>query len=126
MICPTPSQQETESDTAPALLSDAELQTMRDQWKEFRRFRRKAVILASKLETDRGVFECLALDLSLGGARLRLDENVEILERVTLVLAKFGRFPSEIVWRNEREAGLQFREVPEQIARRFGTAIPFE
>jgi hypothetical protein len=110
----------------PRLFSGADLQMMRDQWKEFRRFRRKAVILASKLETDRGVFECVALDLSLGGARLRLGENVQILERVTLVLAKYGRFPSEIVWRNASEAGLQFGEAPEQIAKRFGTAIPFE
>lgn len=125
MICPVPNPHH-ESDPAPGLFSGAELQTMREQWKEFRRFRRKAVILASKLETDRGVLDCVALDLSLGGARLRLDQNVEILERVTLVLAKFGRFPSEIVWRNAREAGLQFREAPEQIARRFGTAIPFE
>jgi hypothetical protein len=126
MICPVPNAHHNESNPAPSLFSGAELQTMRDQWKEFRRFRRKPVILASKLETNRGVFDCVALDLSLGGARLRLDENVAILERVTLVLARFGRFPSEIVWRNTREAGLQFCEAPEQIAGRFGTAIPFE
>ena len=126
MVCPVPNPQHNGNGPASRMLSGSELQMMRDQWKEFRRFRRKAVILASKLETNRGVFDCVALDLSLGGARLRLGENVEILERVTLVLAKFGRFPSEIVWRNATEAGLQFDEAPEQIARRFGNAIPFE
>ena len=98
---------------------------MRDQWKEFRQFRRKPVIIASTLETARGAFDCVALDLSLGGARLRIDETVEVLERATLVLAKFGRFPSKIAWRNETEAGLQFSESPEEVAKRFGTAIPF-
>jgi hypothetical protein len=126
MIRPVPNPQHSESDPLPPLFSGVELQTMRDQWKEFRRFRRKPVILASKLETDLGIFDCVALDLSLGGARLRLDENVRVLERVTLVLTKFGRFPSEIVWRNIKEAGLQFCEAPEQIAGRFGTVIPFE
>ena len=106
--------------------SAPELKQMRDQWKEYRRFRRKSVILASKLETAHGVFDCVALDLSLGGARLRLDGPVQIVEPVTLVLSKFGRFPSEIVWRNATEAGLQFTEPPEEIAGRFGTTIPFE
>ena len=40
-------------------------------WAERRQFRRKAVIWAAKLETDHGVFDCITLDLSLGGARLR-------------------------------------------------------
>lgn len=106
--------------------SAPEIKQMRDQWKEYRRFRRKSVILASKLETAHGVFDCVALDLSLGGARLRLDGPVQILEPVTLVLSKFGRFPSEIVWRNATEAGLQFSEPPEEIAGRFGSTIPFE
>jgi hypothetical protein len=111
--------------TTPAPLSPPELQLMQEQWKEFRRFRRKSVILASKLETSHGVFDCVALDLSLGGARLRLDGSVEILERVVLVLGKFGRFPCEVVWRNATEAGLQFADAPEEIATRFGNIIPF-
>lgn len=110
----------------PEPLCAEELQQMCDDWKEFRRFRRKAVILSSKLETEGGVFDCVALDLSLGGARVLIDEPAAVHERVTLVLAKFGRFPSAIAWRTTREAGLQFVEPPEQIARRFGTNIPFE
>ena len=98
---------------------------MQDHWKEFRRFRRKPVILAAKLETARGVFDCVALDLSLGGARLRIAAAIEVHERVTLALTKYGRFASKIAWRNEEEAGLQFSDLPEEVARRFGTAIPF-
>jgi hypothetical protein len=99
---------------------------MRDQWKEFRRFRRKSVILASTLETPRGKVQCVALDLSLGGARIRVQEKLEPLEQVTLVLTKFGRFPAQIVWRNPPEAGLQFSDLPEEVAQRFGSEIPFD
>jgi hypothetical protein len=99
---------------------------MRDQWKEFRRFRRKSVILASTLETPRGTVQCVALDLSLGGARIRVQERLDPLEQVTLVLAKFGRFPAQVVWRNAVEAGLQFCDPPEEVAKRFGNDIPFD
>jgi hypothetical protein len=107
-------------------LSAAELRAMRDQWKEFRRFRRKSVILASTLETPRGTVQCVALDLSLGGARIRVQERLDPLEQVTLVLAKFGRFPAQVVWRNAVEAGLQFCDPPEEVAKRFGNDIPFD
>ncbi|HEY1506394.1 MAG TPA: PilZ domain-containing protein [Stellaceae bacterium] len=107
-------------------LSAADLQAMRDQWKEFRRFRRKSVILASTLETAHGGVQCVALDLSLGGARIRVQEKLELQEEVTLVLAKFGRFPGLVAWRNAWEVGLQFNDTPEEVARRFGNDIPFE
>ncbi|HWE75209.1 MAG TPA: PilZ domain-containing protein [Stellaceae bacterium] len=99
---------------------------MREQWKEFRRFRRKSVILACVLETSRGNVQSVALDLSLGGARVRVQGRVEPQEQVTLVLAKFGRFPGEIVWRNASEAGLQFKDSPEEVLLRFGNDIPFD
>lgn len=106
-------------------LSASELQAMRDQWKEFRRFRRKSVILASTLETTHGTLQCVALDLSLGGARVRVQEKLEPQEQVTLILAKFGRFPGQVVWRTGAEAGLQFSDPPEEVAQRFGSDIPF-
>ena len=97
-----------------------------DRWKERRRFRRQSVILPSTLETPRGIMQCVTVDLSLGGARIRVDEKLEPLEQVTLVLAKFGRFPGHVVWRHPAEAGLQFNDTPEDVALRFGNDIPFE
>jgi hypothetical protein len=91
---------------------------------DLRQFRRKAVIWAAKLETDQGTFECITLDLSLGGARLRCTPAVALLARATLVLGKFGRFPAEVVWTTATELGLQFTETPEQVAARFGDVLP--
>jgi len=107
-------------------VSAAELQAMRDKWTERRRFRRKSVILASTLVTARGAVQCVVLDLSLGGARIRFPEKLEPLEQVTLVFAKFGRFPGHVVWRNGADAGLQFSDPPDEIMLRFGNDIPFE
>ena len=94
-------------------------------WAERRQFRRKAVIWAAKLETPNGTLDCITLDLSLGGARLRISEPVGLLQQVTLVLGKFGKFQAEIVWVTENEIGLQFTESPEQVAGRFGNILPF-
>jgi len=91
---------------------------------DLRQFRRKAVIWAAKLETEHGTLDCITLDLSLGGARLRCDPRVALLERATLVLDKFGRFPAEVVWTTATELGLQFTETPEQVAARFGDILP--
>ena len=107
-------------------LSAAELQAMRDRWTERRRFRRTSVSLASTLETAHGTMQCVVLDLSLGGAGIRLHEQLEPLEQVTLVLAKFGRFRGHVVWRNATNAGIQFSDPPDEIMLRFGNDIPFE
>ena len=104
-------------------LSAAERQEL---WKERRRFRRKPVILASTLETRQGTLQCVTLDLSLGGARIRVHEKLEPLELITLVLGKFGRFPGHVVWRIAADAGLQFSDPPGEIAVRFGNEIPLE
>lgn len=93
-------------------------------WAERRQFRRKAVIWAAKLETDHGVFDCITLDLSLGGARLRCSRSIALLEPATLVLDKFGKFAAEVVWTTPTEIGLQFSESPEQVASRFGDILP--
>jgi hypothetical protein len=87
---------------------------------ERRRFRRMAVIWAATLETTHGAFDAIILNVSLGGARVRLPEPVSLLEKVTLVQNKLGRFSAEIVNQNGNEIGLQFVDPPEVIAMRFG------
>ena len=107
------------------ILSIAECRATRDKWKEYRRHPRISVILASSLETERGTMHCVALDLSLGGARIRVQGNLEPLAQVTLVLPKFGRFPGHVVWRNASDAGMQFSDPPEEVALKFGNEFPF-
>ena len=67
------------------------------------------------------MFDCITLDLLLGGARLRCSRQIALLEVATLVLDKFGKFPGEVVWTTPTEIGLQFtKKSPDQVANRFG------
>jgi hypothetical protein len=91
---------------------------------ERRQFRRKAVIWAAKLDTPNGILECVTLDLSLSGARLRLADNVGLQQKVTLLLEKFGGFQGEVVWETAVEVGVQFSDSPDLIAKRFGNVLP--
>ncbi|HEY3918929.1 MAG TPA: PilZ domain-containing protein [Stellaceae bacterium] len=95
-------------------------------WARLRQFRRKAVIWGAKLETEQGVLDCIMLDLSLGGARLRCDCQLALQKPATLVLDKFGRFPSEVVWVTPTEVGVQFNDAPDAVAARFGDVMPLE
>ena len=91
---------------------------------ERRQFRRKAVLWAATIETSNGAFDCITFDLSLGGARLRCAQPIGLLEPVTLVIDRFGRFAAEVVWTTPNEIGLQFSEPPEIVATRLGPALP--
>lgn len=95
-------------------------------WAALRQFRRKAVIWGAKLETGQGLLDCIMLDLSLGGARLRCDCQLELGKPATLMLDKFGAFPAEVVWATASEVGVQFNEAPAKVAERFGDVMPLE
>jgi PilZ domain len=98
---------------------------MRDFLREvkIRRFLRKPVILAATLETDIGTSDCVALDLSLGGARLRLAQRIGLREPATLVLSGFNKLPATVAWTTTTEIGLQFTESPEQVAGHFRSIL---
>ena len=93
-------------------------------WAALRQFRRKAVIWGAKIETEDGAFDCIMLDLSLGGARLRCDHAFTLLKPATLRLDKFGKFPAEVVWTTGNEVGLRFTEKADDVAARFGDVMP--
>lgn len=95
-------------------------------WAALRQFRRKAVIWGAKLETEQGVLDCIMLDLSLGGARLRCDCQLELGKPATLMLDKFGAFPAEVVWATASEVGVRFNEAAEKVAERFGDVMPLD
>lgn len=95
-------------------------------WAALRQFRRKAVIWGAKLETEHGVLDCIMLDLSLGGARLRCDCQLELGKPATLMLDKFGAFPAEVAWTTATEVGVRFNDAADKVAERFGDVMPLE
>ena len=91
---------------------------------ELRKFKRKPVLWGAKLETAAGSFDCIALDLSLGGAKLRMSEQVPMNERVVLAITRLGRLNAEVVWQQPGFIGLQFTDEPDQITAAIGRTLP--
>jgi len=88
-----------------------------------RRDRRKPVIWAARLETEEGTIDCAAFDISVGGAKLRLEAPVALHRPVRLVLDRFGGLKAEPIWRRGNTLGLRFGEPPETVRQMLGDAL---
>jgi len=89
-----------------------------------RRSVRKRVLWAAKLDIGGQGYDCIVVDLSLGGARLNVSAPVLKGEVVVLRLDRFGALAAEVVRQEERSIGIRFVENPERIAEIFGTRLP--
>src|SRR5277367_2748449 len=63
-----------------------------------RRHKRKPVLWSARVESRTGAADCIILDLSLGGAKLRGQIEVQARQSVTLVIDRFGAIRAEVVW----------------------------
>lgn len=89
-----------------------------------RRTVRKRVLWAARIEVSGRPYDCVVIDLSLGGAKLDLQAPVAQGDMVTLVLERFGSFRAEVAWREEGACGLRFVEDPQRIADLIGGRLP--
>ena len=89
-----------------------------------RQHKRKPVLWAARVETREGPFECIILDLSLGGAKLRGTAPVAAKQVVTLVIDRFGALRAEVMWARSNHMGLRFADTPDQIAHVLGATLP--
>ncbi len=104
-----------ESRTSP--ISDEEAAALR-------RTVRKRVLWAAKLAHGAKRFDCVVVDLSLGGARIHLAQPVAKGEVVTLILDRLGTLRAEVVWQEEQSIGLHFVEDAKTIAEMIGSRLP--
>jgi hypothetical protein len=85
---------------------------------ELRRKRRQPLrYLADIVIDQRGsTCSCSILDISDSGARLSIDEEVELPDRFILLLNKSGdaRRVCHLVWREGKNLGVRFVRSPEQ------------
>jgi PilZ domain len=72
-----------------------------------RRHARKSVIWPGNVTTEEGMLACSVLDLSNGGARLRMDQVLPRDAIVNLRIAGVGRFPARVVWCREQQIGIR-------------------
>lgn len=69
---------------------------------------RHSVIWSARFYSDRGESECIVLDFSHDGVRLRFPNNVPVdLDLCDLDIPRVGRFTCELSWRRGNEMGLR-------------------
>ena len=89
-----------------------------------RRHKRAHVLFNGRLISGDRSAQGVLLDVSAGGARIRLSEPLEAGSAITLRLARSLDFHVEVVWRNEQTIGLRFREKPARIAATLSGLLP--
>ena len=104
-----------ESRTAP--ISEEEAAALR-------RTIRKRVLWAAKLAHGAKRYDCVVVDLSLGGARIYLAQPLGQGDLVTLALDRMGTLRAEVVWQEGHSIGLRFTDEPTRIAETIGARLP--
>lgn len=61
--------------------------------------------------------DCKVLDISLGGAKVRLAEPVEVDTPIRLKIPRVGEFAGRVTWRNGTTVGIEFNEEIRGVAR---------
>ena len=83
-----------------------------------RRFDRSDLQLQAKLGQGEASYACHIVNISAGGAKLRLASDASLGEGVDVVLDldRLGSFPATVVWRTNQQFGIHFNLAPEAMA----------
>lgn len=73
---------------------------------------REPCICAGRLLHELGESPCTVIDLSPGGAKVRLDHPLPAYQEVTLKITRDGEFAGEVVWIAADTMGLHFTHHP--------------
>lgn len=80
-----------------------------------RAHRRRSVLWPATLKVGRHDFTCQIWNMSLGGARVRIDVPLKDGAAVTLAIAGRGDIAAKVRWSDNRSAGLEFGIPPEEV-----------
>jgi len=86
--------------------------------KERRVHPRDTVVYGGRLAFGAHEFPCTVLNISAGGAQLRVDHEIGAWTIVTLHVDRFGSFHARVVWQRGDKVGVQFLEDAVLVTRR--------
>ena len=69
---------------------------------------RTGVALAARVSSSSPTVDCMVLNITLGGAKLRIDEPLSAGQELVLGIESFGQFPGRVRWRSGDELGMKF------------------
>jgi len=81
-----------------------------------RAFDRKDVLFAAKLVNGEESVDCEILNISFGGAQVRVEKLLDYGENVSLDIDPFGSFNMEVRWVDNKSAGLRFEDDRTKVA----------
>lgn len=94
--------------------------------RERRAHRRVPTLWEGRIDTDAGVFFCVVLNVSRGGAMVQATAPLAPTRRATLMIERFGTLQAHIVWHlpHASKMGLRFVDPPHRVARILAGALP--
>ena len=95
-----------------------------DKTNEIRSHARRLVLLSGAVYVENRPIQCRVLDISAGGARVRVDHQFDHDNRLALMIYRFGEFPVEVAWEKDVDLGIMFIDDPNEIERIIGHILP--
>lgn len=89
-----------------------------------RKFKRARFLMSGILISGDHAIQCVILDLSVNGARIKTPQPTEPSSAVKLNLAGSVELNSEVMWRKGNELGIRFTDEPEEIGRIMAGLLP--
>jgi hypothetical protein len=90
---------------------------------EKRRTLRRKVIWAARIGCALGERACTVLNISRGGAAVKLDVTLAPCADVQLQVPGIGRLPAWVAWSNHDRAGIRFGDLSEALAAALDQAL---
>ncbi len=84
---------------------------------------RSAVLWSGEVIQGVRIIPCRILNISAGGAKVRLEGEVPDGSEIRISCNRFGEVPALVVWCRDGKMGLKFLEDPSRVLRAIGNAI---
>ncbi|MDD5286428.1 MAG: PilZ domain-containing protein [Desulfuromonadaceae bacterium] len=81
-----------------------------------RQYDRKEVLVEARIMDDEGWHDCLIINISVSGAKLRIGFQFSQGDTVRLQIGNFGEFGGVVTWQNSQEIGVKFIHDPSELA----------
>lgn len=83
-----------------------------------RKHTRKPVAFASEILFDGRDVPCKIINISVGGAKLKIEQEREnnYPQAAVLDISPFGRFTITVIWQSGEHMGVKFHDTPDKMA----------
>ncbi len=111
----------TDKNTSKELLEGNDV--LDDDGENRRRYARRSVLWPATLSVGKHNFSCHVWNMSLGGARIRVDIPLKNNTEVILDIPERGRIPGIVVWAGAESMGIDFTIPRSRIEKMFGDRL---